>query len=189
MTNNSSLYSGSSWKQWGDIIVVLITLPLWGTFFLLLWLLLRATKGSPVLISAPCLGQHGKTIHLLCFAITGKDKTGSPGTNSCIERFLLYTGLVHLPCILNIFSSDISLVGPKPFAKKDLPLPEDELLASSRFTILPGLTGWGQVQAKPLSVRQTLVLDEWYVDNANPLLDVLILLKAFWLKTFGAFFK
>ena len=70
---------------------------------------------------------------------------------------------------------DMSLVGPRPLLMEYLQLYTPE--QSRRHDVLPGITGWAQVNGRnAISWDEKFVLDVWYVDNHNLWLDIKILL-------------
>jgi lipopolysaccharide/colanic/teichoic acid biosynthesis glycosyltransferase len=70
----------------------------------------------------------------------------------------------------------MSLIGPRPL------LPEDQPANTSmRLAVRPGITGWAQVNgAKLVTKEQKEQLDEWYVRNASPGVDLRITLVTLW---------
>jgi sugar transferase EpsL len=69
----------------------------------------------------------------------------------------------------------MSLVGPRPLPVEYLPRYND--FQRRRHDVLPGITGWAQVNGRNcLSWEEKFKLDVWYVENRSFLLDVKILL-------------
>jgi len=80
--------------------------------------------------------------------------------------------LDELPQLYNVLTGDMSIVGPRPLLSIDQPA-----TPSRRLAVLPGLTGWAQVNGGNLiSPEEKNELDEWYIDNASVRLDLYILL-------------
>ena len=68
----------------------------------------------------------------------------------------------------------MSLVGPRPLLLEYLP--HYSKAQSRRHEVLPGLTGWAQVNGRNnISWDKRFELDVWYVDNRSLLLDLKIL--------------
>jgi lipopolysaccharide/colanic/teichoic acid biosynthesis glycosyltransferase len=90
---------------------------------------------------------------------------------SRIGRLLRDTSLDELPQLLNVLVGDMSLIGPRPL------LPEDQPSnPTARLMVRPGITGWAQVNgAKLLTPEDKNRLDEWYIRNASPWLDLRII--------------
>jgi lipopolysaccharide/colanic/teichoic acid biosynthesis glycosyltransferase len=91
---------------------------------------------------------------------------------SAIGHLLRKTGLDELPQLLNVLVGEMSLVGPRPL------LPEDQPANPAiRLMVRPGITGWAQVNGgKQITSEEKDGLDEWYIRNASPLLDLRVLL-------------
>ena len=86
--------------------------------------------------------------------------------------FLRRLRLDELPQLWNVFSGDMSFVGPRPL------LPIDQPQGSQlRLQVKPGVTGWAQING---GIHNTAdekgMLDEWYVRNASVWLDIRIIL-------------
>ena len=87
----------------------------------------------------------------------------------------------ELPQLYNVLIGDMSLVGPRPL------LPCDQSLDyAARLSVLPGITGWAQVNGgKLISTSDKLTLDIWYVQNASWVLDVAIVFRTVKMILFG----
>jgi len=97
-------------------------------------------------------------------------------------KFLRITHLDELPQIFNILKGEITLVGPRPeqpgiFSELEKEIPFYEL----RVLVLPGITGWAQVNYKyPENLEETkikLEYDLYYLKNYSLFLDLLIIIK------------
>jgi lipopolysaccharide/colanic/teichoic acid biosynthesis glycosyltransferase len=91
-----------------------------------------------------------------------------------IGRFLRATSIDELPQLINVLKGDISLVGPRPLLTRYLPRYSNNQLR--RHDVLPGITGWAQVNGRnAIGWGQKFELDVWYVDNWSLGLDVRIM--------------
>jgi exopolysaccharide biosynthesis polyprenyl glycosylphosphotransferase len=93
-----------------------------------------------------------------------------------IGGFLRKYSLDELPQLLNVLRGEMSMVGPRP------PLPCEVANYSvehlHRLTVVPGLTGLWQVQARQdNSFTKYIALDMAYVKNWSLLMDLKILLR------------
>lgn len=92
-----------------------------------------------------------------------------------IGRWIRATSLDELPQLFNVFTGDISLVGPRALIPSDLSKYE------RRHTILSvksGITGLAQVSGRNhISFDERRKLDIYYVQNWSFWLDIVILLK------------
>jgi len=95
--------------------------------------------------------------------------------------FLRRLRLDELPQLWNVFTGDMSFVGPRPL------LPIDQPNAGQlRLTVPPGVTGWAQINGgRQNTAEEKGMLDEWYVRNASVWLDIRIILRTVGTVLFG----
>ncbi len=138
-------------------------------------------EGRPVLFRQPRPGLGGRVFTLYKFrtmrSATAPDGTPLPDAQrlSGLGKFLRATSLDELPELFNVLRGEMSLVGPRPLlvAYLDLYSPEQ----ARRHLVLPGITGWAQVNGRnALSWEDKFLLDVWYVDHWSVGLDLKILL-------------
>jgi sugar transferase (PEP-CTERM system associated) len=99
-----------------------------------------------------------------------------------VGRWMRLFRIDELPQIWNVFTGEMSLVGPRPerpeFVKE---LESQTPYYNVRHTVRPGITGWAQVKY-PYSASledslRKLEYDLYYIKNMSLLLDIRILLK------------
>lgn len=147
--------------------------------------MIRKQFGKPILFKQLRPGKNGKLFTLYKFR-TMKNTTDSDGKLlSDAERltkfgqFLRSTSIDELPELYNLLKGEMSLVGPRPLLEEYLPLYSEE--QAKRHDVLPGITGWAQVNGRNnISWQKKFELDLWYVENHSLLLDVKILFLTFW---------
>jgi lipopolysaccharide/colanic/teichoic acid biosynthesis glycosyltransferase len=143
-----------------------------------------ATMGRPVLFRQVRPGRGGKTFELLKFR-TMLDTRDAQGELLPDEQRLTRTGqflraasLDELPQLWNVLRGDMSLVGPRPLLVEYLPRYSAE--QARRHDVLPGITGWAQVNGRnALDWDERFRLDVWYVDHWSLALDLKILALTF----------
>lgn len=143
-------------------------------------LVVRLRLGSPVFFVQTRAGLMGRPFRIIKFR-TMKDETDSDGRVrpdaerlTRFGRFLRSTSLDELPELWNVVRGDMALVGPRPLLMDYLPLYSEH--HARRHEVLPGITGWAQVQGRnSLSWDERLDLDIWYVDHKSFWLDFRIL--------------
>lgn len=145
-------------------------------------LAVRATMGTPVLFRQQRPGKGGAPIEVLKFRTMrdAVDPQGRPLPDgqrlTAVGRLLRSTSLDELPQLWNVLRGDLSLVGPRPLLMRYLPRYTPE--QARRHDVLPGITGWAQVNGRNATDWETrFALDLWYVDHWSPLLDLKILAK------------
>ena len=91
-----------------------------------------------------------------------------------IGKFIRKTSLDELPQLFNVLKGDMSLVGPRPLLVDYLQYYNDEQI--KRHNVLPGLTGWAQINGRnSITWEEKFKLDLWYVNNYSLKLDIKIL--------------
>jgi lipopolysaccharide/colanic/teichoic acid biosynthesis glycosyltransferase len=143
-------------------------------------LLVRATMGGPVLFRQVRPGRGGRLFQVYKFRtmLDAHDADGHPLPDeqrlTRTGRFLRATSLDELPQLWNVLRGDMSLVGPRPLLVEYLPRYSAE--QARRHDVLPGITGWAQVNGRnALGWDERFRLDVWYVDHWSLALDVKIL--------------
>ena len=92
--------------------------------------------------------------------------------------FLRLLKLDEIPQFLNILKGDITLVGPRPLLVEYNNLYNDQ--QRKRLTVLPGLTGWAQINgSNNISWKKKFELDIYYVNNISFFLDLKIIIMTF----------
>lgn len=178
-----------------DLLLVLITLPLWLPLNGIVALLIRFTSpGAPVMFKQQRTGKGGRRFQMYKFrtmvpnAEELKSKyahlnelqwpdfkiTNDPRITP-IGRFLRKTSLDELPQLFNVLRGEMSLVGPRPTSFG----PETyKLWHTSRLDVMPGLTGlWQIIGRAQLEFDDRLRLDIAYIERASLWLDFNILLR------------
>lgn len=171
-------------KRFFDLLLLVLVLPLALPVLLLLAVVVRVGMGSPVLFRQRRPGLHGKIFELHKFRSMrnlhpGEDMLASDGQRlGKLGRFLRKSSLDELPSLWNIAKGEMSWVGPRPLLPEYLPLYNER--QQRRHEVLPGLTGWAQVQGRnAIDWPSRFELDVWYVDNRSWWLDLRILLLTF----------
>ncbi len=172
-------------KRMMDLLGSLTALVLLAPVLACVALAVRVTMGSPVLFRQRRPGLNGKPFTMFKFRtmLDARDVQGVPLPDerrlTRLGRFLRLTSLDELPELFNVLRGDMSLVGPRPLLMQylDRYTPEQ----ARRHEVKPGITGWAQVNGRnSLSWEEKFALDVWYVDHANLLLDLRILVLTVW---------
>ena len=111
-----------------------------------------------------------------------------------VGRLLRSTSLDELPQLLNVLRAEMSLVGPRPHAIAHDEAFEEKLDSfSRRRRVLPGITGWAQVngyrgETKTIDdLRSRMLHDLYYIDNWSIWLDLEIIARTLLVATRRAY--
>ena len=93
-----------------------------------------------------------------------------------VGRWLRERSLDELPQLWNVLKGEMSLVGPRPIVKEELPYYQDDV--DYYLMAKPGMTGLWQVSGRNnVSYDTRVYFDSWYVKNWSLWNDIVILLK------------
>jgi lipopolysaccharide/colanic/teichoic acid biosynthesis glycosyltransferase len=93
-----------------------------------------------------------------------------------VGAFLRKTSLDELPQLWNVLKGEMSLVGPRPLAVRDVLMIEDSAQLR-RFSVLPGITCIWQISGRNnTDFKNWIRQDLEYIDSWSLLLDLKILL-------------
>jgi lipopolysaccharide/colanic/teichoic acid biosynthesis glycosyltransferase len=108
--------------------------------------------------------------------VNGSSKLDSDSRVTRVGGFLRRTSLDELPQLINVLLGDMTLVGPRPCLGWEAEMFPAEY--SSRFSVMPGLTGLWQVSGRSeLGTLDMLRLDVSYVDQRTFWTDMGILAR------------
>ncbi|CAM2060455.1 Uncharacterized sugar transferase EpsL [Desulfovibrionales bacterium] len=169
-------------KRTLDLILTLLTLPLWlpllGLAALSVWLCL----GRPILFRQQRPGLYGRPFVLVKLR-TMTDNHDAEGRLlpdaerlPLIGRLLRHSSLDELPELFHVLAGTMSLVGPRPLLMSylDYYTPEHH----RRHGMPPGITGLAQIYGRNLLAwEERFALDIWYVNHWSLSLDLAILAK------------
>ncbi len=167
-------------KRLFDIILATILIILLLPIYIILSIIIYFKIGTPIIFKQIRAGLNGKLFTIYKFR-TMSDERDKNGELLPDEKRLNRVGLAirkssldELPQLFNVLKGDMSFVGPRPLLAEYLPLYSEE--QNRRHTVLPGITGWAQVNGRnAISWEDKFRYDVWYVDNQSFLLDLKIL--------------
>ncbi|MBI4847499.1 MAG: sugar transferase [Nitrospirae bacterium] len=174
-----------SLKRLVDFCLSICLLVLLTPLFLLISVFVLVSLGRPILFRQRRVGLHNRPFIMLKFR-TMAEKRDSIGNLLSDEKrinpfgdWLRQTSLDELPELINVLRGEMSLVGPRPLLMEYLPLYTSE--QARRHAVLPGITGWAQVNGRnTISWEEKFIYDVWYVDHQSFWLDMKILLLTAW---------
>jgi Undecaprenyl-phosphate galactose phosphotransferase WbaP len=165
----------------------------------LIVILIRLTSRGPVLFKHERIGRGGRRFKAYKFRtmVVGSDRIleahlqANPAAReewrrdqklkndprvTWIGRFLRRVSFDELPQIWNVLRGEMSLVGPRPIVRAEIPKYGEQFDIYIRA--VPGITGLWQVSGRnDTGYRQRVALDVEYVSTWNVWLDLRILFR------------
>ncbi|MBK7318145.1 sugar transferase [Candidatus Villigracilis affinis] len=167
-------------KRIFDLTFALIALIILSPVLILTAIFVRIFIGSPILFTQQRPGYKGRPFHIYKFrSMTNRfarDGSLLPDAERLTRfgRILRSLSLDELPELFNILRGEMSFVGPRPLLMDYLPLYSPEQMR--RHDVMPGLTGWAQVNGRnAIDWPSRFRMDVWYVDNWSFWLDIRII--------------
>ena len=146
--------------------------------------LVRLTSRGPALYWSKRVGRDNRIFLMPKFRTMRTDTpqlathllTDAKSWLTPVGHALRVTSLDELPQLYNILTGDMSFVGPRPALFN-----QDDLIAlrtaSGVSGLVPGLTGWAQVNGRDeLTIPEKVDLDIHYLHHRSFVLDVRILI-------------
>src|SRR5690606_8357974 len=169
-------------KRLFDFLAALIGLIIISPIFLTLVVILYYSNNGKPFFYQKRTGKFGNFFTIIKFK-TMNDKTDENGNLlPALERvtkvgnFCRKFSLDELPQLLNIIKGDMSLIGPRPLLPQYLQYYNER--QNRRHEVLPGITGWAQVNGRnTISWEQKFEYDVYYVEHLSFALDIKIILK------------
>jgi O-antigen biosynthesis protein WbqP len=175
-------------KRCFDLVLALLASIVLVGPMLLVAMAVRMTSKGPALYWSQRVGQHN-VIFLMPKFRSMRIDTPAVATHllerpeqwlTPIGSLLRKTSLDELPQLWCILIGDMSFVGPRPalFNQHDLIALRTQ---HGVHTLVPGLTGWAQVNGRDeLPIPQKVSLDAEYLNRNSLRLDMLIMWRTFW---------
>jgi Undecaprenyl-phosphate galactose phosphotransferase WbaP len=186
-------------KRCVDFALAAISLILLSPLFLFLYIAVRLETPGPVFYAQDRIGRDGNTFKVwkirsmycdgdqllqracrenpaLAAEWKQYQKLRDDPRVTPIGRRLRKLSLDELPQLWNVLRGDMSLVGPRPIIRSEVPRYEDRF--ASYALVRPGITGLWQVSGRNnTSYRERVAFDEYYVRNWSVWLDFYILAR------------
>lgn len=170
-----------------DRLCAAIALLVFSPVILIVAIAIYIRMGGPIFFCQPRPGKNGRVFNFYKFRTMTSDCDADgnllPDEQRLIPlgQFLRKTSLDELPQLWNVLKGDMSFVGPRPLLVRylDRYTPEQ----ARRHDVMPGITGWAQVNGRRLldgNWPEKFRLDVWYVDNWSLSLDLKILFLTVW---------
>lgn len=158
----------------GALVALVLLSPI---FLATIVVLFFANKGAGVFFTQYRPGKNEKIFKVLKFKTMTdeRDSEGNllPDTDRLtpIGKFVRSTSIDELPQLINILKGDMAFIGPRPLLVKYLPLYSEE--QRRRHDVLPGMSGWAQVNGRNnISWIKKFEYDVYYVDHIGAAMDI-----------------
>ena len=164
------------WKRLLDVVLSGCAIVFLSPLFLILALAIKIDDPGPVFFRQKRVGIHKSHFHILKFR-TMKVSTPKDMPTHLLEnpqqyitrvgRFLRKTSLDELPQIFQIFTGEMSIIGPRPALWNQFDLIEERDKYGAN-DVRPGLTGWAQINGRdelPIDVKAKL--DGEYIEKLS----------------------
>ncbi len=183
------------WHSATSFGVALIATILLSPLMLAIAVAIKLTSAGPVLSREPRMGLNGELFDMLRFRtarespLRSRDREGAElNSRTCSPapamtfpgRFLHKTRLDALPQLLNVLRIEMAIVGPRPERPETAKAYSQEIpFYRLRHSILPGMTGWAQVNHSPsdgvANAAVELEYDLYYIKYLSLGLDLHVL--------------
>jgi len=180
----------------GGVVILLLALPV----LLIIGLAIFLTDRGPIFYRQSRIGCGGRSFDVIKFRTMHPNADGLlaellANNNSAkleweiqhklandprvtkVGSILRRFSLDELPQIWNIIRGDMSLVGPRPIVREEIP--KYGRYIEHYFAVLPGLTGLWQVHGRgnEVSYRRRVAMDCWYISHRSFFLDCQIIYR------------
>jgi putative colanic acid biosynthesis UDP-glucose lipid carrier transferase len=194
------VYTNRFWKRIFDLVFSTVALVLVSPIMLLIAIAIKLDSKGPVFYKPVRLGRRGAEFTLYKFRSMYVNDDPLSGEHSTkpdderitrVGRFIRKFSLDELPQFINVLKHDMSVVGPRPHRViLNKMLQEKATNYLVRHYVLPGVTGWAQVNGwrgptdTRIQYKGRTLHDLWYIENWTFVLDLyIILLTVFGVKS------
>jgi putative colanic acid biosynthesis UDP-glucose lipid carrier transferase len=179
-------------KRIFDCAVAMIGLVVLSPLFLIAALAIKLDSPGPVFFRQRRYGRNNRVFRIFKFRTMTVAEDGDQVTQAQrndvrvtrVGRILRATSIDEIPQLLNVLVGHMSIVGPRPHALAHEEKFEENLdLFSRRRRVLPGITGWAQVNGQrgetktPEDVEKRMDYDLYYIDNWSIWFDMEIIVR------------
>ena len=170
-----------------DVLLSTIGIMMSIPFIVIFGIAVKLDSPGPVFYTQERVGKGGRRFKVIKLRsmIRDAEKNGAQWAEkddprvTRVGRFIRKTRIDELPQFINVLRGDMSIIGPRP-ERPEFVIEFNENIPGfiERLCVRPGLTGWAQVNGGyEITPEEKLALDLYYIENRNPKLDLLILVK------------
>ena len=201
LIKNISLKFYKSIKKFLDLFFSLLILIVCLPLFIIIALLIKFSSRGPIFFLQERIGKNNITFKCIKFRTMhpeAKDilknllitddnlkrefeethKIKNDPRITIIGKLLRKTSLDELPQFINVLRDEMSIIGPRPIVVEEKIKYGKNL--SKVLSVKPGITGLWQVSGRNnLTYKKRVMLDLFYVENYNILMDIKIFIRTF----------
>jgi len=182
-------HTGRAAKRLMDIVLSSLALIVLAPLFALVALVIRFDSEGPALFRQTRYGFNQRPFKIWKFR-TMRTQDDGPVVRQAsrddvritrIGKILRKWNIDELPQLINVLTGDMSLVGPRPHAVAHNRIYERKIdLYARRHNVLPGITGWAQVNGfrgatDDAAMQARVDYDLFYLDNWSLSFDIIIM--------------
>lgn len=170
-------------KRVFDFLMSFIAIIVFSPIILIISLLVKLTSKGPIFFKQRRIGKNNEEFNILKFRTMRVD-TPNVATHllkdpsvfiTPLGKFLRKTSLDELPQLINIIKGEMSIVGPRPALYDQYDL-RDMRTEVGVHKLVPGLTGWAQINGRDeIPLEEKVALDKEYMNMQNFWLDIKII--------------
>ena len=190
-------------KRSMDIVGSVLLLAVLSPVFVIMAILIKAEDGGPVFFIQSRVGRHRRDFNCWKFRTMACDaeaqlarwendnptllaryreknfKLANDPRVTKIGGWLRRRSLDELPQLINVLFGYMSLVGPRPLLRRELP--DYGAVITLYERVRPGITGLWQISGRShTTFAERVSYDEWYIKNWTVWYDAVILLQTVW---------
>ncbi len=172
-----------------DFILSFVLIIALSPICLLISLAIKVETKGPVLFTQNRIGKYQKLFSIYKFRTMIVETPKNSPTHllespemyiTKVGSFLRKTSLDELPQLLNVLRGEMSFIGPRPALWNQYDL-INEREKRRVHEVLPGLTGWAQINGRDnLEILTKAQLDSYYVDRISFLFDIRCFFITIW---------
>ena len=195
--NNLALWYNRFLKRTVDLICTLLGIIVISPILMGICLWIKKDSPGPIIFKHRRVGRNGKTFNCykfrsMCVDADEKLKhllATDPQAKAQWETefklkddprvtksgaFLRKTSLDELPQLINVLKGEMSLVGPRPIIKDEIP--KYGKYIEDFYMVRPGMTGMWQTSGRSdVTYDERVQMDTWYVRNWNVWFDFVLI--------------
>ncbi len=170
-------------KRLMDLVLSSLLLVIMLPVMVVIAVVISINPGGPVMFKQQRVGLNGRSFSILKFrtmfvssSVFGfKPESEEDPRVTPIGRFLRRSSLDELPQLINVIKGEMSLVGPRP--EQPFLVERYETWQKSRLSVLPGMTGWWQVNGRKQPMHDYVSEDLYYIKHRSILFDFYIMMR------------